>query len=299
MNFGRFFLLTLLLVPATVFGQTAQEKYREAKAAEFRSDNATDHNKREAHISQAFGAIVEAVVADVRYVNAFATITRKYVARLSSHTDFYWYITDGIVKAGEKRSGNPVFKSLVVDVIRGYKQMLLQKGFAPGKPIFQSRQDRFHCNVLTLAEQIYKLSRLASPGSAETIGWGRYAADAYMTNFRGCGGEGSDIERDPFKAYSLYSLVQYRPGMYRTGKMIGDLWMEKYIFGGSDFEGNGSYDPGHRPYFDMAMQFYRGGGVARNGIGIRSTVLRNLRRAEEYEYQRAIDVAQKTLAELF
>lgn len=291
-------IVVFLLVPMSAFGQTTQEKYGEAKAAEFRSDHAKTRNESEAYISQAFGAIAEAITADVKYVDAFATITRKYVARRSTRpVDLYWYITDEIVKVGEKRSGNTVFKGVVTEVARGYKQMLLQKGFAPGKPISQSRRDRFHCNVPHSAGHIYKLSRLTSPGSAETISWGRYAADAYMTKLRGCGGEGSDIEGDPFKAYSLYSSIQYRPGMYRTGKMVGDLWMEKYIFGGSDFEGNGWYDPGHRPYFDNAMRFYRGGGVARSEI--RSTILRNLRRAEGYKHQRAIDVAEKTLAESF
>lgn len=290
-------IAVLLLMPMSAFGQTPQEKYREAKAAEFRSDNAKNQNEREAYISQAFGAIVEAVTADVKYVDAFAAITRKYVARRSNRSADRWYITNEIVRAGEKRSGNPVFKGVVADVVKGYKQMLLQKGFAPGKPINQSRRDRFHCNVPTSAEHIYQLSMLAYPGSAETTSWGRYAADAYMTKLRGCGGEGGDDDEDPFKAYPLYSAIQYRPGMHRTGKMVGDLWMERYILGGSDLDGNGFFDPGHRPYFDQAMRFYRGGGVARKDI--RSTILRNLRRAEEFKDQRAVGIAEKTLAGSF
>ena len=118
-----------------------------------------------------------------------------------------------------------------------------------------------------------------------------------MTKLLGCGDEGSDIDRDPIKAYPLYSAIGHKPGMYRTGKIIGDLWMERYVLGGSDLEGNGFFDSGHRLYFDQAMRFYRGGGVARNEI--RSAILRNLRKAEKERNQKAVDIAEKTLAETF
>ena len=143
MNFRGFFLLMLLLVPSTVFGQTAQEKYQEAKAAEFRSDNSTNRNEREAYIGQAFNAISEAATADSRYIDAFVTITRKYIAR---RRDPYFYMVGSVERVGQKRSSNPAFKSISAEVARAYAKTILQKGFGPGKPFMQKRRDG-HCNV--------------------------------------------------------------------------------------------------------------------------------------------------------
>lgn len=298
MNFRNLLVFMLVFVPLTAFGQTAQEKYQQAKVAEFRSDNATNRNERENYISLAFVAITQAATADVKYVDSFATITRKYVARRSDRSiGLYFYITDEIIKAGRKLSGNPIFKSVVADLVKGYKQVLTQKGFAPGKPIVQSRRDRFHCNVSISAKEIYVLSRFYSPGSVETISWGRYAADTYMTKLRGCGGEGGDLEGDSFRAFPLYVAIQYRPGMHRAGKMLGDEHMDWYIFGGFSTEDNKYGASGHRPFHDGAMGYYRKGGVPRSEI--RATILRNLRKAEKERILEAIDVAQKTLAETF
>lgn len=286
-------VVIMLLVPTTAFGQTAQEEYQKAKAAEFRSDNSTDHTEREIYISEAFGAITEAAIADARYVDVFAAITRKYVVRSK---DPYFQMVGVMVRVGEKRASSPAFKSVSAEVARAYQKILLQKGFGPGKPFKQVRRSG-HCNVPYAAENIFRLLQFAHPSSAEVVTWGRYAGDIHMTKLLGCGGEGSDTEGDPLRAFHVYVAIGHRPGMYRAGKMLGDERMERYIFGGFISEDSKYGDSGHRPFFEGAMKYYREGGVARNEI--RATILLNLRKAEKLNSPKAIKVAQKTLEEMF
>ncbi len=290
----RLSLILLLLVPVLAFSQNARDKYQQAKAAEYRSDHSTKSGEQGIYLYDAFVAITEATAADPKYMNDFARITFRYTAMRN-----YSYMVEKLQKVGQKSSGNPIFKGVVVNVIDAYKKQLWQYGFAPSRSIVQNRKDRYHCNALNGAVNIYELLWMIKPGSLETEAWGEYAANFYMTELRGCGGGGGTRPKDPLKAFEIYNPIQYKPGMHTTGKILGDDLMEEFIFGGTDY-GDPSYkfySSGHYPFRDKAFGYYRKGGVTKSEI--RATLLRYLREAEKKNEKAALAVAQQTLNETF
>lgn len=297
-----FVALMLVLVPLNVFGQTGREKYQEAKAAEFRSDHETGPN-RVNEIFTAFQLMAEAALADPGYVSAFVGITRKYIARtggeqLLYHDDYYLV---KFIEVGQKRGNDPAFKAVAIEVANRCKRTLLRHGFPPNKPFVQVRSNRKrpYCHVPEHSQKIYEIFRFAYPlGSAEVSSWGKYAADTHMVTLKGCGGEGTDMEPDPFKAFPIYVAIKDQRGMRRAGKMAGDRMMFDYIFGGYEIEPQLASRPrGYRPFYDRATNYYRGGGVTKTEI--RLTILRLQHEAEAHKNQNSIQLAEKTLTESF
>ncbi len=298
MKFTKLIVALLLLAPLNAFGQTARQKYQEAKALEFRSDRETGPNRVNS-TNDAFEAMAEAATLDPQYVEAFAQITRKLLARYPEAYSSHSYRASQFIAVGKKLRTHPALKSVAAEFARGSAQVLMKQGFTPDRPFVQVRRNRNrpYCNVPVHAEQIFELFRLA--GSVETSKWGKYAADIYMRKLSGCGGEGGDEEPNPFKAFPIYVAVKDPKGMHLAGKMLGDYRMENYIFGGTG-DGDQSYTHhqlGYRPFYDKAMSAYRQGGVTK--AEIRASILRMLRTAEQNKYEPAAQLARKTLAGTF
>ncbi len=294
MRFTKLVVALLLLLPLNAFGQTARQKYQEAKALEFRSDHEKGPNQvNDTH--EAFEAMAAAATLDAQYVEAFVGITRKLLARDPEGYLPYHSVTENIIAVGQKRS-HPALRSVAAEAAKGSARALLKQGFAPDRLFVQVRHNhsRPYCNVANHAKQTFELFRLA--GSAEAQRWGKYAADAYMRKLIGCGGEGGDQDPDAFTAFPIYVAIKDQKGMHLAGKMLGDYWMEHYVFGGTD-ESYKDHPMGYRPYYEKATATYHQGGVTK--AEIRVTILRLVRMAEQNKIEASAQLARKTLAQTF
>lgn len=299
----RVLVATMLLVPTMAFGQTVHEKYQEARALEFQSDRETGPNQVN-DIAEAFRLMAEAATADPKYVADFVRITRKMLARFmaDSGREPDTYYAERFLEVGRVRADDLTFRIVAREFANVYQKKLSRQSFVPGKPIVQVRRERSrsYCNVLYFAEPTYKLLQQAR--AVEATSWGKYVADTFMTTLRGCGGEGTDLEPEPYKAFPIYEAIKDHKGMFAAGKMAGDQKMFDYVFGAYEYNNEigimGAHrQSGYRPFFDQAMRYYRQGGVSKTVI--RETILRHQRTAEKYNNQPAVGVAKKTLQETF
>ncbi len=284
-------VLLVALMPVSVFGQTAEQNYKEALSAEFRSDHATNRDERSAYSGEAFGKIVEAFTADGRYADAFGRIARKRLAMSgSSLTE----MTDGIVRLGQKRGTSPVVRAVASEVAKVHIVALSKSGFGPEKPLtLKKARLSGTCVVPYKAEQIVNLSKIAGL-NYQAVAWARYGAGFYMIPLRHCGGEGNEADAEPAMALPLYIIAGDKAGMHKSAKMVGDRLVENFLFGGYDDTPNGeSRGPGFRGFYDRAMVAYRQGGVTRNEI--RETLLKFLRRAEAERLETSTKLAQQML----
>lgn len=295
MKFRTLLVLVFLLTPLVAFGQTtAQQDYQEGRAAQFRADHAKNRQEKIASLEIAFTNMAEAAAMDGKYVPAFAEIAHEYIA--AGSVPFY-STTEPIARLAKVRPRDPALQRVAAEFAQKYESELLAKGFAPGKPFVQAGKDRGYCSVPYAAENIFHLLQVArGNNSAEAKTWGRYSAALFMKVMKGCGGEGGEEAANPEKAFQIYLAMSDQAGLQKTGKLLGDEWLEKYIFGGTD--SRYSYEKsGYQPYYQEAAGYYKVGGVPKSEI--RSEILRLLRRAEKENDTRSAGIAQKLLAGSF